>query len=377
MRVTHSQFPFSPCGRTLGASKMETTPPQPHSELHTPVTIIPTMAVYLFYSPRTLKRLEYGIRTNDFQIEVNHTEDATQIPGARQANRRSKSEGNRDSQRRETIAYPPPAQPVVRSVLMGYVERVVEDHLPRLRLGGVLRRGPLVRRADLRRRRRTPLRHARSDHPGSSSQGHLRRRDDTDRPTDRRAPARDRPLRATQTSPRDRWGRQVGPAGTQSRLTSASRRFFSAGLLTHTHTHTVASPSLPHLPDSENPPVYPAKNGGKSFGFRFVLFFLGSARFCGREWGLVLEAVAAMKLRGSFLRRITLPHGPAHGQDRGSSSRRGGGPPVSDPCPAGSNDRNRTLRITRVKLGAAGLDDRFEMETQLDGFIQTGRDPKG
>lgn len=281
MLVTHSQLPFSPCGRTLGASKMETTPPQPHSELHTPVTIIPTMAVYLFYSPRTLKRLEYGIRTNDFQIEVNHTRRTQPRSPARQANRRSKSEGNRDSQRRETIAYPPPAQPVVRSVLMGYVERVVEDRLPRLRLGGVLRRGPLVRRADLRRRRRTPLRHARSDHPGSSSQGHLRRRDDTDRPTDRRAPARDRPLRATQTSPRDRWGRQVGPAGTQSRLTSASRRFFSAGLLTHTdtHTHTVASPlrpSLPHLPDSDSSCISSEEWGKKASGF--VLFSSSSAR---------------------------------------------------------------------------------------------------
>lgn len=251
---------------------METTPPQPHSELHTPVTIIPTMAVYLFYSPRTLKRLEYGIRTNDFQIEGNHTEDATQIPGARQANRRSKSEGNRDSQRRETIAYPPPAQPVVRSVLMGYVERVVEDHLPRLRLGGVLRRGPLVRRADLRRRRRTPLRHARSDHPGSSSQGHLRRRDDTDQPTDERPRATDpcAPHRRHHEIAGDaRWGRREPSRGSPRRREGSSRRACSH---TQTHTHTQlprrsAPLSLTSL--TLTPHVYPAKNGGKKLRVSF------------------------------------------------------------------------------------------------------------
>ena len=55
---------------------------------------MPTLAVDLFYSPSALKQLEYGIRTNNFQIGGNHTDNATQIP-EHPANRGSKSEGNR------------------------------------------------------------------------------------------------------------------------------------------------------------------------------------------------------------------------------------------------------------------------------------------
>lgn len=121
---------------------------------------------------------------------------------------------------------------------------------------------------------------------------------------------RNPPLRATQTSPRDRRERQVGAAGTQSRLTSASRSFLQACSHTHSQLPRGSALFLPH-PETLTPSEYP----GKKKASVFVLFSSSLACFCGREWGLVLEAVAAMKLRGSFLRRLTLPHGPAHGQD--------------------------------------------------------------
>jgi hypothetical protein len=129
----------------------------------------------------------------------------------------------------------------------------------------------------------------------------------------------------------------VGAAGTQSRLTSASRSFLQACSHTHSQLPRGSALFLPH-PETLTPSEYP---GGKKASV-FVLFTSSLACFCGREWGLVLEAVAAMKLRRSFLRRLTLPHGPAHGHWPGLGRftyRRGGGPPVSGPCPAGSNDR--------------------------------------
>lgn len=146
---------------------------------------------------------------------------------------------------------------------------------------------------------------------------------------------RNPPLRATQTSPRDRRERQVGAAGTQSRLTSASRSFLQACSHTHSQLPRGSALFLPH-PETLTPSEYAGKK--KSFGFRFVLFFLGlllrsgmgtcSRGGCGHE--------ASRKLLAATHAATWARAWPGLGR---LTYRRGGGPPVSGPCPAGSNDR--------------------------------------
>lgn len=79
----------------LRASEIEMAPPQPHSELHTPVTIMTTLAVYLFYIPRA----HSNNQSTPYALNISKSKETARSTQARSptqpVNRRSKSEGNR------------------------------------------------------------------------------------------------------------------------------------------------------------------------------------------------------------------------------------------------------------------------------------------
>lgn len=150
-------FPLSPCGTEIRVKRPRFEPRNDSSTLQSR-----SHRQFLFYSPGIRKQSEHGVHAPTISKSKESTRITQPRSPTQRANRRSRIEGNKS----DRATYPPPAKPIVRRVLVGYVEGVVEDLLLRLRLGAA----PLIRRADLRWRRGPPLRHAaRSDHSRSSS----------------------------------------------------------------------------------------------------------------------------------------------------------------------------------------------------------------
>lgn len=177
-------------------------------------------------------------RHSTHQPTISKSKETTRITQSRSPNltrgrRRSKFE--RNAIRDKARTYPPPAQPVVRRVLVRYVEGVVEDLLlHQLGLRGVLRgASTLVRRADLRRRR-TPQRHAaRSGTPPQPRQQQRQQQLPSlaGETTPTRARAREpcaahrRQRESTRVITRSPWGAGKATGREANRLTSASRSF--------------------------------------------------------------------------------------------------------------------------------------------------------
>jgi len=150
-------FPLSPCGAEIEVKCPRLEPRNNSSTLHSTLQSRASRHC-LSHSPCTRRQSASGTHANHFQIQGDKARITQSRSPTCPARRRSKFEGENNRRRASrSRTYPPPAQPVVRRVLMRYVEGVVEDlllHL-RLRLRPILRG---VRRADLRRRR-PPQRH--------------------------------------------------------------------------------------------------------------------------------------------------------------------------------------------------------------------------